>query len=67
MIVRKMDHWYLSKYNSLIRYHETRYRKHSQISWNLSLAAQILQKNFVQRNQKKYEVESLALLQMCMR
>ena len=46
---------------------KTRYRKHSQISWNLNLAAQILQKNFVQRNQKKYEVESLALFQMCMR
>ena len=34
---------------------------------DLNLAAQILQKNFFQRNQKKYKVESLELFQMCMR
>ena len=40
---------------------KTLYRKHPQISWNLNLAIQILQ-----RNEKKYKVKSLALFQMCM-
>ena len=59
---------YLSIYYKyqLDSWQKTRYRKHPQISWNLNLAIQILQKNFFQRNEKKYKVKSLALFQMCM-
>ena len=67
MILWKMDHWYLQALLLPARFvAEDMVPETPEDKLESEFSSSNFAKEFFQRNQKKYEVKSLALFQMCM-